>query len=685
MRFAYLLILLVIPALGGNSPQLFKTALLAIGVLIFARAPHIGFSKDGKLIFWLGLTVLGCALVSTATISGPLWGWTEGFIGKQERVEGWLCLAAVFVFAWFAVWNGIEKEKEGFAVALLAMMIVSALIWLVTGIQGMRASVGGWLGIASLFSIAIPVVIAWGWDHEGDERSPRWFSGAACGIGALLLVASGCRAALLGTLVGLAVMWLMGRTDFKRSRFRGRLLGTAWLRWASVGMIGLIAILCLVMPSTDFSVRQAMVSRLASVNPLHFGHGARTSLGDQLWQHGILPFGWGIESQGHLIDTWNVQNKQVGTIYDRFHTWPGDILAVTGWLGLAGCLAALWLVARAVWENRREWWVRGFSGGLTAFLVGSLWNPPCMQTMLLAGIMVAGIFTRGSPNWAAWATRKPYQEVPVMFWLRWTLIGVAGVAAVFYGAVTVGDRFNAGATARCNAGTALPHTIMARQWMGSLLNPWVQSARIQTYYAFHKYHRIWEPEGGAVLLKQLLQNQRSDPALIALLYGGLCDVEMCKKWLEVAKMSAPAVGKPVDRLSGLVTDGKGRIWNTLATGPKMRVEEVGGKLRLVMEEKRGLGKHLSIGRTFGGFTPGAACAIVAMVINSDGQPHLFLTTDPVWDKRTYCDMKAPGSHEYHHEAIADEKGEIAVRMVCEVDGEVTVEDVMVRVKEEAKP
>lgn len=678
MKFFLLPLILLTPALGGANGQLFKVALISLALVLCSRAPHVGFTRNGRRALSACLVALGCAFLGTLTVGGPLWGFTEGLIGRPERVEGWLALAGVVGLTWFGFWNAVEDEKNNFALAMLAVPVGIGLIWLWDGLDLLSITVGTWLSVGTLTAMVIPVGLAWGWSREGD-RWAKVVSGSVLALAGLLLVASGCRGAFLGAVVGLVVMWGMSGPVFVRERITGRFVQSTMLRWSSAVVVGLVTLLCAVIPSTNVNVTQSLGAKLTALNPDSWGTGPRSQTFVQLWQHGIMPYGWGVESQGHLIETRNIVGRQVNGVYDRFHAWPADVLAVSGWIGLVACLVALWFIGREAWEHRREWWIRGCAGGATAFLVASLWNPPSIQLILVAGVMVSAICTRPYPeNFPRlFASQKVGGERAQMFCLRWIFVGVGAVGSLVYGAMVVGDCFNESAKRRWSEKSALPHAILARQWVSEKLSPWVGKDRVVMYYAMLKERAFLEPMGGKVTLIKLLRDTHSDPALIAMLYAGLRDAEMAKKWLDVVKASTPAAGSPSNRYFSLVVDNKERVWSTMTSVQAGVVERKGADLWIYMWEYSEPGNFISCGRAFRGFKKGTPCRILVEVKNLDSDYHGFVTTDPKWDDRTRFEELDAGFHQYIHTAIADGDGEVKVRIVVEKQGEILIESVEV--------
>ena len=678
MKFVLLLAILLTPAWGGANGQLFKVALIGLAVVLFARVPHVGFTKNGRWALWACLVALGCALIGTLTVSGPLWGFTEGLLGRPERVEGWLSLAAVVGLTWFGFWNAVEDEKNNFALAMLTVPIGIALLWLWGGLDQLAITVGTIMAVGTIAAMIIPVGLAWGWNGEGD----RWlkvFSGAVLALAGLLLVASGCRGAFLGAVVGLGVMWGMSGPVFVRERITGRYVQSTMLRWSVFVVVAQVMFLCAVVPSTVPNVTQSLGSKLTALNPDSWGTGPRSQTYLQLWQHGIMPFGWGVESQGHLIETRNIVGRQSNGVYDRFHAWPVDVLAVSGWIGLGACLIALWFIGREAWAHRREWWVRGCAGGGAAFLVASLFNPPSIQILLIGGIMLSSICTRAYPeNWPRlFASQKTGGERAQMFYLRWLFVVVGVVSSIVYGAMVVGDCFNESAKRRWSEKSALPHAILARQWVSEKLSPWLGKDRVVMYYAMLKERVFMEPMGGKVTLIKLLRDSHSDPALIAMMYAGLRDAEMAKKWLDVVRASTPATGTPSNRFFSLVVDSKERVWSTMTSVQAGVVERKGPDLRVYMWEVSEPGNFISCGRAFRGFKKGTPCRILVSSKNPDSDYHGFLTTDPKWDDRTRFEELDADYHQYIHNAIADQDGEVKVRIVVEKQGEILIESVEV--------
>lgn len=515
MRYAFLLLFLFCPAIGGGNAQLLKSAILSIGTILFFSW-HRPWRDDGFTMKH-GLAVLSLALL--ATFLSPAVPWFEGFIGTSDRVEGLLMLAIVFIFGWFCFWNPPrEFDEDGYSriVGKLYIHLAWTLCLFVAGIFILK-KLGGWdlvgnyvgttLGIGQYLAICFPFILAWGM----RDKVEKWEKIVAVILLALSVFAAGrigVRCGIVAIVISSIIVILMNYNP---------------KRILIVGCV--VCALSLSVLSTPYGR-----ARFSSIDLTAIGDGPRSNLIRQAWAHGTFPWGWGINAERFLIDRNGQDGMQYG-LYDRFHSWPVDIWATLGWIGLIIILSALFRIWLAAWFNRKYWYMCGLFGMLASMLICSMWNPPTIQMMLLGAIAASGIvmlpfnpeLRAPSLNLNALAKALPLQFV------------AAGTSIIMV-TMVVGDVINTHAKKQWSEHTELPHVLLGQQAMAEKMNPWVQKDRIRYYYVGHKLEIISEPEGGKALLMDLLKQEPRDRGLESLLWLGLGEREASKRALMAGQM-----------------------------------------------------------------------------------------------------------------------------------------------------
>jgi hypothetical protein len=147
-----------------------------------------------------------------------------------------------------------------------------------------------------------------------------------------------------------------------------------------------------------------MREKLLHIGFAQIGSGARISLMQQFWVCPLSLFGYGFEQQIYLINPFSPGFEMA--LYDRFHCWPLDVAISTGWAGIAICLTAVFLIFKFVWKHRKNDRVLSLAAGLLAFLIAALFNPPTMQSMMVATLVTSGIIYYScdfveTPHWYA--------------------------------------------------------------------------------------------------------------------------------------------------------------------------------------------------------------------------------------------------------------------------------------------
>lgn len=518
-KFLFLLAFLFVPAIGGSNGQLLKTLLLAVATVAWMRFRVQ--SRDKGVILILGAVVLGIAFI--ATLFSPVTTLFEGFIGSAARPEGWLSIAIVFLFCWFAFWNPREvfDAEDDYRVSVFDILnatysvfiCVVVVIYTFWGWEGLLPTVGTKIGVATLLAMTAPFCLAWGLRLEARSIESV-ASAATVFISAILIAQSECRSAMLA--IGIGCTWVLV------SGFNGIIKRT----WIAVGVLvlGLIALLVGIV-----WFNPGILGRFQSISLNSFGTGPRSQLVHQAWSHGIYPFGWGLESQQFLIDR-SVNDLMAFGIYDRFHVWFVDLAVTVGWVGLGVCLIAIYKIARFVWEYRDEWHVTGFAATLIAFLTCSTWNPPCLQFYVIAGISVSGMLL------GYYHTRVPNRREHVAFFFgSWT---VGATTIILFLGLIAGDCLNEWAKRDWQAQKELPHVMLGRQALATKLNPWVLTDYVRYYYVAAKVKSMIEPAGGKKILRDLQNSPRRHSSLEALIYIGMGDMTAAEKAYQTARWEA---------------------------------------------------------------------------------------------------------------------------------------------------
>ena len=517
MKFLFLLVLLFLPACGGENAMLHKAFLLALGCVWWCRRVTRG-AMSGIPV--LGVAVLLVALWATAT--SPVTTWFEGFVGSPSRVDGWLTLLCVFVFGWLCFWEPPQYDSNGeeipfdrqfiwFAWLLMAFVGgVMVLRW-TSGWEGVAESVARPFGIGTYMAMTAPFVMAYGLRASTMRRSAWIVVACIATIICAILISGGSavRSSTLGLFIGCAIVCGL---SFEPRRVK-------LMAAVMAGLIFLVAAAIMVHPYTR--------DRVAAIELSQIGVGPRATLVSQAWQHGTYPLGWGIDSQRHLIDRTLNDGMQFG-MYDRFHVWPVDVVMTVGWVGFGLCGFVLVGLAMLAWSHREDWWVCGFAGMLGVFFTYCSFNPPTFPLMLLATLAAAGIWlsvrvTRGFDAPACVLDQR--QE----WWVGAVLRGTTAIAACVFGVMVLGDQLAFRAKEEWKYNEKLPHELLGQIAFAEKLNPWMRKDRVRLYYFAYKYKAMIEPDGGKKMLLALLRQPRRDYGLESLMWVGLEDYPAAEK------------------------------------------------------------------------------------------------------------------------------------------------------------
>jgi len=494
--------------------------------------------RDGGLLLKLGVAVLLISAYSTATsVCTTLF---QGFVGEPIRVEGWLTLATIWIFAWLCFWKikPIEHDEDGNEVSpdrpfeLYAWTLV-ALLLSVTGLYCLSRwyfeQDSGWnlveavfsvkMGVCHLAALVAPYLLAWALDSKfkGDllDRSftsLRWVFALGTMIWAFTVIGlHGVRSSLLALLLGCAfVVYLhYSAKSMMTTIQRARIVFAIF-----VAMALLFGVALSFSPTLRYKLKHYSFSSV--------GSGPRSELAKQAYAHGIFPFGWGVDSQRALIDRegsdvkrgWQALAGGDMAIYDRFHSWPIELLVTIGWVGFGICLYSIALIRNWVNIRVRHWYVRGFAGVLVAFLICSTWNPLGGLFMMLAAIAASGIV-------AAPATHGE-SRFSVRGWfsnaLKYGTFAVLLVSLGIYAKMLAGDMMMKHAKDRWRAKDGMVHDILGQMAMAQRLDPWRRQEYVKLYYLVSKTGNIKETNGDKLILLYQLDVRPRDYASESLLW-----------------------------------------------------------------------------------------------------------------------------------------------------------------------
>ena len=335
---------LVFRALVDGSLAVFLYTALRGGVILRCSPILLAFSA---IIVTIG--------VSTLLAQNRMLAFWSGL----ERMEGYVLL--LHLFALFIVAGAVfcrERDWKCFFDCWLAAGTVVTgfscfqlyMAWDFYG-AGMRffSSLGApvYLGTFALWQLGIAV-----WRLTQRPRLP-WAYWAAVPINVVAMYASGARAAMLGSIAGLAV------TVFLLSRARHKM--AALILLLALGIGGLVVL--------GVAEKNRLATRISDV--VH-GQDVSTSTHLAVWRQALVGirarplFGWGMEGDRMVDITYPSKGVDVGITHtDRAH----DILL--------------------------EWLVDGGVVGLLAYLsiwaaaVGAVWKLPATERAVLSGLGVA--------------------------------------------------------------------------------------------------------------------------------------------------------------------------------------------------------------------------------------------------------------------------------------------------------
>jgi tetratricopeptide (TPR) repeat protein len=335
---------------------------------------------------WLAFLVV----VAIAAAGGldPLYAWT----GTPERHLGFVAWALCGIA--FTVAHASD-EGEGRTIVLGAVVAAGAvgawataeaLGWHPLHLLGAGTRPVGTLGSSAYLGAATALLAPVAAGVAADARfapTTRRLAGLAAALGGIALVASGARAAWVGTLVASAVV-VVARRPPRRWLLGG--LAALAVAVAVAGLAGVAHRAGDALTDRDGGARGRLdewrvAVRVVADHPLV----------------GTGPEGYRL-AFGTAVDDAYERVHGRAELPDRAHDALLDVAATTGAVGLLAYLAVLATTGAAVLRAlRRDPWLVGIAAGLVAYLVQSLFLFPLAEldpvAWLLAGVLVARVAT----------------------------------------------------------------------------------------------------------------------------------------------------------------------------------------------------------------------------------------------------------------------------------------------------
>jgi O-antigen ligase len=460
---------------------------VAAGLLLGAGRVHL---HRASAVGWLGVLVWGT--VSALVGLDPV----HAFIGTPERHLGLIAMV-LFGLAFVVGLNSLPERRllaGGATIGLAGMGVYAGAELMGTkpvDLAVTSARAGGPLGspayLGAAVTLLLPLVAAAAFD---SSRSPvrRVGAGVAALLGLVALVGSQTRAALAGSLVGMALLlsFLLRRG--------------AW-RWALPLFVLLAAGVGLLTPAgTRFSQAFEPSSGATAGRLAEWRVGTRVLLEHPIV--GVGPEGYRIAFPG-AVDAGYERSYGRTVITDRAHSALLDTGLALGLPGLlAYLLTALWLC----WRSLRalaaaDPLIAGIGAGVVGYLVQQQFLFPLAEIdplfWLLAGLVVAA--TSASSTLMVIRTRR----------LAAGAVVVGGMLLLGAGSLDLAaDRSLAGAYARLAAGQAQQATRLAER--AASLRPdsiryWLGAADVAS--------RTLGPQAGLARLSRGLEISPLDPVL----------------------------------------------------------------------------------------------------------------------------------------------------------------------------
>jgi O-antigen ligase/Flp pilus assembly protein TadD len=362
---------------------------LVLTTLVLAAGAWVALDRPLRVaprptLAWLAF--LAVAALAAAFGLDHVYAWT----GTPERHLGVVAWVLCFV-AFVAAQSGDEGEGRGVALgavvaagAVGAWATAEALGWHPLDLVGAGSRPVGTLGSSAYLGAATALLAPVAVGVAADARfatATRRLAGVAAALAGVALVASGARAAWVGSAVALVVLALVRRPSRR------------WLAGGAVALVLAVAVAGL--GGVAHRAGDAFTDR---------DGGARGRLDE--WrvaarvvaEHPLLgtgPEGYRL-AFGTAVDDAYERAHGRRELPDRAHDALLDVAATTGVVGLAAYLALLALTGGSVLRAlRREPWLAGIAAGLVAYAAQSLFLFPLAEVdpvaWLLAGVLVARV------------------------------------------------------------------------------------------------------------------------------------------------------------------------------------------------------------------------------------------------------------------------------------------------------
>ncbi|HEY3544961.1 MAG TPA: O-antigen ligase family protein [Propionicimonas sp.] len=394
-------------------------AVIGLGLsLLLPASPAAGLPRPVLLAVGVGVAWF---LVAAATSATP----ALSILGRYPRYEGVLAVLG-YCLAMAAgarlLGPSAPQNRDFFTSSIAVAAVVTAVVAViqlaldpnarVIGLLGNSSILGGWASMAFC-------LIGW---RSLQRRHPLWLVGLAC-AGLTVLVAAS-RAAWLG--LGIALIGTLAVRLASRPRPR-------W--WVAPAVLVGFGLLAWLVPQTQARVTGSTPFATATVN-------GRLLLWADTWplvaEHPLTGVG-----PSRFVDAIGAYHSPswaaaVGPYAppDSPHNVVLQVLAATGPMGLAACLALVVTVMVALW-HARPWddWQSGTVTALVALATGYLFSFTDPVTTTLAMVILGGAAAAPQMTTPPWRRRLRLAGVTTWLVVASILAGTALIAEARYSAV----------------------------------------------------------------------------------------------------------------------------------------------------------------------------------------------------------------------------------------------------------
>lgn len=430
------------------------------------------------------LIAVGCGaavfLVAAVLSATPV----QSLLGRYPRYEGIVAIAgyglALVAGARLLGPDAPEHHRGTFVSAVSVAALITAAVGLgqvatdpgsrVIGLLGNSSILGNWALIALL-------LLGWQWL---EHRRRLWLAGVVASAFILVLAAS--RAALLAAAVALVAMpaWMLAvRTWRTRSR-------PAW--WWGPAVAAVLAVATFVLPTTGSRLTGSTPFAAATIE-------GRFILWRETWSLiaanpllGVGPSGFVDRIGAFHTRDWAAA---VGPYAppDSPHNLVLQVLASTGFAGLAAALGVLAVIAVVLWR-RRPWdaWQAGAVSAVAAVGLSYLFSFTDPATTTVALVVLGGALAEPVGRQSS-ARSRTAEQVGVAIW-------TAAAIALAGSALLAEARFSSAATPRAPEADALVAAADTRPWDPDL------AIRVGASVAALADQGLVSPEPGARLVSR---------------------------------------------------------------------------------------------------------------------------------------------------------------------------------------